>query len=127
MNKYFSLLLTLILVISMASKAYAVTFEEVMNTKKPSVILLYASWADNLNEYKQVFSNVKETYGDKYNFIELDIASKDAKFYNDKFYIYPKLPYIVLFKEQGRISRYLPASCALDESCFNEKLKFFAN
>ena len=62
-----------------------------------------------------------------YNFVYLDIASEDTKLFNQKYHIYPNLPYVLLFKDRGRISRYLQKNCINDEACFTEKLNFFAN
>lgn len=107
--------------------ALAMSFEEAYSQadKTPMVTLIYAQWADNFQGYVTSFNTVKEQLSGSFNFVELDIASKDAKLFNSKYHIYPNLPYVLMFRDGGKVSRYVPRDCALDSACLISKLKSF--
>ena len=111
------------------SKTDAMTFEEGFSQAKPMALLVYADWADDAQKAFQAFTQLGQNpaYAGKYNFITMDIASKDAKAFNQIYHIYPGLPYVLLFKDRGRVSRYLKKDCILDNSCFADKLGLFVN
>ena len=127
MKKSFSGLILSSLLITGISKAYAMTFSEGMNQSKPMALYLYANWADDAEAGKAAFNAMEEKYGQKYNFITLDIASEDAKAFNKIYHIYPNLPYVLLFKDGIKFSRYLKMDCVMDSSCFSTKLDVFSN
>lgn len=108
-------------------KAEAMKFSDGLAQNKPLAVLVYASWADDLSKVMGVFNQKYAEYEDKYNFSLLDIASEDAKEFNKSFQIYPNLPYIILFKERGKITRYIPKNCINDSSCIDQRFKFFVN
>ena len=109
------------------SKANALTFEEAFtqSDSKPMAVLVYAQWADDYQRSLQIFKSVQEQYNDLYNFVEMDIADKSTHYFNQKFHIYPHMPYILIYRNGGKISRYLPNNCAMDASCITSKLKTF--
>ena len=106
-------------------KSNAVTLEEALSQSKPVALLLYADWADGAQSMLSLFNQMEQQYGNSYNFVKINIANKEAKLFNQKFYIYPNLPYIMLFRDRGRISRFLQKDCASNSSCFKEKLDLF--
>ncbi len=108
-------------------KVNAVSFSEAVNQSKPSAILIYADWADDYQNVYNAFETVSQTFGDRYNFVTINIADKEAKEFNKTFNIYPNLPYVLLFRDKGKMSRYLKKDCVLNTSCFTEKLTFFIN
>lgn len=119
-------LLTSLLLFS-TNLSNAITFEEAYNNsyRKPFVTLVYADWADNYESCLDSFYKSKKRFGNVFNFVELDIASKDAKFFNSKFQINPRLPYVMIQRENGKITRYVQKDCVIDESCLNTKIKSF--
>lgn len=122
-----SLLILLTLTLS-TQVTKAMTFAEGMNDSKPMALLIYANWADDIASVMGKFKSQEAgTYGDAYNFVLLDVASEDTKEFNKKYHIYPNLPYVLLYKNNGKVSRYLQKDCILDDACFAEKLKFFIN
>ena len=121
-----NLFIILVLVCAMA-KSDAATFEEVMAQSKPCAVLIYADWADNLAAVTAAYGAQEQAYYNKYNFAKINICEEEAKNFNKTFYIYQNLPYILLFKERGRISRIITRDCILDDSCFKDKLNSFAN
>ncbi len=125
MKKLFISLLLLLTVSTGIVKA--LTYEQALSDSKPMALLIYANWADNLANVNSVFNNMEQNYSDKYNFVKLDIASNDAKVFNKRYHIYPNLPYVLLFKDGGKVSRYLQYNCIIDSACFSEKLNMFAN
>ena len=127
MKKILSTLFLLTVILFNALPSKAITYKEASESNKPMAILVYASWVDNLEDIKKAFSNMENKYSQSYNFVYLGIASEDTKLFNQKYHIYPNLPYVLLFKDRGRISRYLQKNCINDEACFTEKLNFFAN
>ena len=108
-------------------KSEALKFSEAyeQSTKKPMVLLVYADWAQNYEEYINVMQRLEKVYGDRLNFVELNIADSDAAVFNEKFHIYPNLPYILLFRDGGKVSRYVQRNCAIDYSCTESKIKVF--
>lgn len=126
MKKILSFLL-FVLLISFSLEAKSMTFEEAFyeSNSKPMVVLLYADWADGYKVASQEFKKVEEQFSEKINFVELNIADKDAKFFNSMYHIYPNLPYVILLRGTGKVWRYLPKNCAMDSSCVVTKIKSF--
>ena len=105
----------------------AVSFNEVISQSNPSAVLIYADWADDVSKILQIFSEEEEKFGPQYSFLRLNIADKDTKEFNKRYHIYPNLPYILLFKNNGTVSRYLNKDCIMDSSCIDDKFDMFAN
>ena len=127
MKKFLALLSASLLLGSFCNYVKAMTYEEALAQSKPIAILVYADWAEQSKTMLPVFNAFGQRYAETYNFVELNIADKQTKAFNQKYHIYPNLPYVLLFKEGGKISRYLKADCVMDDACFAEKLDFFNN
>ena len=127
MKKLSKLLSVLAIMLLFSATSNAITFEEAytQTDKKPMVALIYAQWADEDKTFLNTYRSIQEDFTNSYNFVELDIASKDAKFFNTKFHIYPNLPYILMFRDNGKVSRYIPKNCTEDAACIRNKLKSF--
>ena len=108
-------------------KVQAIGFEDAIKQKKPCAVLVYAKWADNVDSVLPAFDTLGQQYADKYNFIKINIAEEEAKSFNKTNYIYPNLPYVLLFKERGRMSRCILQDCIMSDSCIKEKMDIFAN
>ena len=107
--------------------AKALTFSEGygQTSTKPMLLLVYATWADGYQSIEKNFVAMQQIYGDKINFVLMDIANPETKAFNEKFHIYPKLPYVLMYKDSGRVTRYVQKDCALNQSCLAEKVKAF--
>lgn len=127
MKKFFILTFLAIFTIFHCTKSFATSYSEGISQSKPMALLIYASWADDLSAANTNFALMSQEFSQKYNFVKLDIASDEAKVFNKTFSIYPNLPYVMLYKNNGRFSRYLQKSCVLDKTCFQEKMEFFSN
>lgn len=103
----------------------AMTYEEAINQSKPMAILIYADWADNASNALQMFNTMSEQYSNKYNFVKINIATKGAKTFCKTYHIYPNMPYVILFKDRGRLTRFLQQNCVLNNACFADKLQNF--
>lgn len=127
MKKMLNILFLLLLSICTVSKANSMTFEEAFEKSDttPMVLLVYAQWADNYQGHIQQFREAKKQLGDTFNFVEMDIASKDAKAFNSRYHIYPNVPYVLMYRNKGRVSRYIDRNCAAAASCMVPKLKSF--
>lgn len=127
MKKILNILILLLLSLSITSKVNAMTFEEAFAKSEttPMVVLVYAQWADNYQGHIQQFREAKKQLEDTFNFVEMDIASKDAKAFNSRYHIYPNLPYVLMYRNGGRVSRYIDRNCAATTSCMVPKLKSF--
>ena len=127
MKRVFKFIFCFLIMLTIVGKTQAMTFEEafMQSNRKPMVVLIYAKWVDDLNKTQEQYRQLPPYLGKIYNFTELDIASEDAKFFNEKFQIYPKLPYILMFREGGKISRYIERDCAKSATCTASKLKSF--
>ena len=126
MKKLFLSLLILSSVMFGIIKSHAATYDDLINQSKPVAILIYADWADNLQPSIDAFDAMQPIYGDKYAFAKINICQKEAKSFNQRNYIYPNLPYVILLKDRGRITRLIKKDCILDESCIKERFDFFA-
>lgn len=106
----------------------ALSFSEAMEQsgKKPVLVIVYADWAENVDMYLQKFELLKKEFGDKFNYVELNIASSDTKFFNERYHIYPQLPYVLMFKNNGKVSRYIQRNCVSSESCLIPRAKQFS-
>ena len=120
-------LLALVGVLAGMLPSMAMTYEEALNASKPMALLMYAPWADGVDTVTQNFNAMQQTYGSRYNFVKINIATAEAKTYNQKYHIYTNLPYVLLMRDRGKISRYLPKSCINETSCFQTKLDLFNN
>ena len=105
----------------------AMSFEEAFakSNSKPMVVLIYAQWADGYQTCLTQFKALQAQFKHQYNFVELDIASKDAKMFNSRYDIYQNLPYIMVYRNGGKISRYIKRDCATNYSCTVSRLKSF--
>ena len=92
---------------------------------KPMLVFIYANWAENYQTYLDKFRGLEKVFGDTFNYVELDIASPDTKEFNTRYHIYPNLPYILMFRNNGKISRYIQRNCAASESCMVPRIKSF--
>ena len=126
MKKLFLSILITVLTISASYADGNESFQSLLNAKKPLALLVYASWADNVSDVYSVFNEAQKANSVKYNFKVLNIASEETKEYNNNYYISPNLPYVMLYKSQGKITRRLGKECVMDSSCFKEKLDLFA-
>ena len=109
------------------SDAKVVSFEEAFSqtSTKPMAVLIYSDWADNYQNFIINFRNLQNHFGNNFNFVELDIASKEMKAFNDRYEMYPKIPYIILYRNSGKVSRIIQRNCVLDSSCAITKMKSF--
>jgi len=126
MKQFLSFLSILLLIFGLTLKAKAMSFEQAINNKKPSVVLVYADWADDAVAVKGQFKGLEAEYSKKYNFVELNIANPETKVFNKTYHIYPNLPYILLFKDKAKTTRAIAKDCVLDGECIKEKLNVFA-
>ena len=110
-----------------ASVVSSMTFDEAFSqvNNKPMAVLVYADWADGYQNALQQFKAVQNNLAAQYNFVEMDIATINAKSFNKKYHIYPNLPYVTTFRESGKISRYIDAACVSDYDCLKTKLNAF--
>lgn len=126
MKKFVCFLFSLVLFSGIKANA-TTTFENAYSQcgTKPMLVLIYADWADNYKTYLEQFKIVQREFGDTYNYVELNIANKDTKNYNRRYRIYPNLPYVMMYRNSGKISRFIPQNCAIDSRCMIPKIKSF--
>ncbi len=108
-------------------KASALTFIEAVKLQKPCAVLIYADWADDAQDVMKSFKSKEQQWGSKYNFVAMNIADEQTKEFNKLYHIYPNLPYVLLFKDKGKVSRLLKKECVTTSSCFDDKLDLFAD
>ena len=124
--KKFILLIALI-ALSIRGVSAAVTFSQARaDSSKPMAVLVYADWADGYQNALLQFRKIQKDFGNSYNYVELNITKREAKEYSDSFKIMPGLSYIMLYRNNCKISRLLEKSCASNYSCISSKMKTFA-
>ena len=104
--------------------AKAMSYDEAMKQSKPIALLIYADWAEGFDKVNQSFDSAQKQYGTTYNFVKMNIASSEAKNFNKKYYFYPNLPYALLIRDGGKVSRYLQKDNINDVTVDNGRLKF---
>lgn len=125
MKHFLSFLSILLLLFGLTLKAKAIDFQKAIADKKPSVVLIYADWADDAIAVMGQFKGLESEYGARYNFVELNIASPETRLFNKTYHIYPNLPYILLFKDKAKTTRAIAKDCILDNQCVKDKLDIF--
>lgn len=120
------LLITLI-VLGITGVSAAVTFSSALanNGNKPMAVLIYADWADGYQNAILQFRRIQKTYGNTYDFVELNIAQKETKEYSDRYKIMAGLPYIMLYRSKCKIARYIDKKCTSEYSCINSQMQTF--
>ncbi len=101
------------------------TFVEGMRAKKPMIVLLYAPWSPSTQQALKNMASLKKVHGAKANFVSINIADPEAKYYNDLLPIQPNLPHITLFKDKAKISKFIPRECAVDYACVSKRVSRF--
>lgn len=126
--KKFILCLMLMTLVCIGSNAaeQKMTFEQGIKSSKPMALYLYADWADGAQAGMDAFNKMKPEFSKRYNFVTLDIAKPEAKAFNKMYHIYPNLPYVLLFRDGIRFSRFINMDCVNSSSCFSGKLDAFA-
>jgi len=128
MKKILTILVLLLLSVTLGTSAKNLTFSQAFNqiSKKPIAVLVYADWAESYQSSLANFRGLQNTYlGQYFNFVELDIASKETKFFNDKYKISTKLPYVMLLRNDGKVSRHVTRECLSESACVTSKMKAF--
>jgi len=113
--KKFLLLITLILV-GITSVSAAVSF---------SAAKVYADWADGYQNALLQFRKIQKEYGTSYDYVELNIAKKETKEYSDNYQIMAGLPYVMLYRKNCKIAKYLDKNCTSSYSCINSGMQTF--
>ena len=124
MKKLF-VILSLLLLMPVTYAAMTYTNAYSMNNDKPMAVFIYADWADNYETSLSQFRNAQQEMGDLYNYVELDLASKDARAYTEQNVILPKLPYIMLYRSKCKFARLLDRNCSSSSACIIPKMKSF--
>jgi hypothetical protein len=127
MKKILNIVILLAYLLFFTACSYARTFEEgfAQVSRKPLAVLVYAQWSDGYQNALAQFRKSQQKLGNLYNFVELDIASKDTKAFNQRYNIQPRLPYVTTFTNMGKISRYIDSACTSSYDCLNTTLKGF--
>ena len=127
MKKIFSLSLFLVFIFGFFMQAKAMGFVEAYNksASKPAAILVYADWASNIDGVLNNFRKVQAKQKDKYNFVILNIADRQAKVFNSKYYFYSGIPYIFLIKNNGKVTKVIQQDCLQSTSCIVDKMSTF--
>lgn len=128
MKKFLSILFLISMLFAAGVKAAdQLTFDEAFeqSSSKPMLVLIYAQWADNYQTCVTNFLGLRNEFGDQFNYVYLNIASSDTKSFNSKYHIYPNVPYVLMFRDKGKVSRYIPRDCVTDNSCMISKIRTF--
>ena len=127
MKKIISCLVLFLGLVAWTGSVQADMFTDVINQQKPVAVLIYADWAEDLQSAMTSFGALEQDYSNKYNLVRINISTAEAKEFNKTYYIYPNLPYLLLFKDRGRLSRMVVRDCLKQDSCVRPKLDIFAN
>lgn len=116
-----------VILFSSLLESEAITYKEAYSqtASKPMILLIYANWAENYQNYLTQLNAAQRYFGQRFNFVALNICTQEAKEFTENHEIYPKLPYILYIRNEGKISRYIPRSCAADAKCVINKITSF--
>lgn len=106
----------------LTSSADAVTVSEMLNSKKPYVLLVYTSWSkpaaarENMVKLSKKYKSV--------TFKSISINNEEAAALFEKGPMtFGGFPYIQMAR--GKVGSFVDASCARDYACFDKKVKRF--
>lgn len=124
MKKIFALIIIMLMSLQAnATMKFSDAYE--MNDSKPMAVLVYS---DKSSDYQFMIAQFKATenkLGDLYNFVELNLSSRDVLDYTQKNVILTNLPYIMLYRSKCKFARVIDSSCAADVSCSVSKMRTF--
>ena len=125
MKKMLMLFLAVLVSIGAARAGSNLPFEEGIKSSTPLMVLITAPWAEKASDIQTTFEELVESSSNDFNNSVVDLSTESAKEFNKSFMINTNLPYVMLFKDQGKISRHIKRDCIEDSSCFAEKVKLF--
>ena len=106
-----------------AAMSFSDAFDE--NNTKPMAVLVYADWMNDYENYLATFRGLEREFGNTYNFVEVNIASEDAKDYLERSTILVKPPYIMLYRGKCKFARVIERDFANDSGNISQKMKTF--
>ena len=109
------------------SSAEVVSYDSAMSStnKTPVLMLIYADWASDSQACMAQFKRIQEEYGDKFKYVELDVASSDMAAFNAKHQLIQGVPYMMMFRSGGMVSRNVTRDCVKDYSCLKSRVSGF--
>ena len=95
-----------------------------MCDSKPLITLVTAKWSSSNQEVINEFKLLQQYFGTRFNYSIVDITLPQAQDYNKHFRIEQNLPYVMFYRNGGKVSRYLNRECASNaKSCLIPKIK----
>ena len=127
MKKFFNVLIILSILVFASEKVCSIQFNDgiAQSSQKPFMVLLYANWANDYDQYLGVFRTTQSLLANRFNYLELNVSDEDMAFFNQKYVLYQNVPYILMFRSNGKISSYIDNNCAKDTACIIDKAKRF--
>ena len=121
------LVIFVLFIVSIQANAAVMKYSDAYeaNDTKPMAVLVYANWAENYAGIYRQFRAVQQEMGDKYNYVELNIADRDTKDYLEKNVILTNPPYIMLYRGKCKFARIIEGDCASSSACIISKMKSF--
>ena len=125
------LILSVLIMLSISGAFAAVSYQQAMSEigEKPAIVFVGAAWADNIQHYLTSFKSAQKSWENVCNFVELDFADNqkfsDSAAFNKRYEIYPNLPYVIMLRSGGNVSRFVMKDCIENTECFQSKVKAF--
>lgn len=81
------------------------SYKTAIKSSKPSVVLFYANWCTYCRKFMPKFNSLAKIYGDKYNFVKINIESSDDNKRISNKYEVKSLPTVYIIEPKYRIKR----------------------
>lgn len=121
------IIIFLMLLSTVSVLAETISFSDALSQsgKTPALVLIHATWATNSQSCLSQFKRIQNEYGNRFNYVELDVASPDMALFNQKYQLLQGVPYMLMIRNNGTITRNVTTDCINDYSCLNSRVKTF--
>lgn len=113
------LIITLGLVLSTMTGAFAMTYNEAKTQNKPVVVMFHMHGCGACKKFSPIFDKFASKFSDKFNFVKEDIHNSSiADTLN-----FATVPAIFIIQPKTNASTRISDDCAWDSGCFTKTLK----
>lgn len=111
------LLLSAILILTAASNAFALSYNDVKSQDKPVVIMFHQHGCGACRRMSPIFDKISSKFSNKFNFVKEDAGSSIASGLN-----FDTVPAIFIMQPKTQKATRISDACAWDNGCFTKTL-----
>ena len=88
-----------------AESAKFMSYNAAINSSKPTVILFYANWCSYCRKFMPKFNAVAKDYGDKYDFVKINIEASNSNKSLSEQYNIRSLPTVYIVEPRYKVKK----------------------